>query len=215
MVSARIVLTALAVIGASNFGLTLRASSAETAEITGFRSAMFAMTEAQVRAAIERDFKPAGKIVEHKNETTRTPILSVRIQDLIPERGVAQIDYVFGYKSKRLIQVNVVWSVAIDPKITSEMLRAVIGNLAQTLRDKGFPKDKVVVNAATRAPNVVLVFRGQDSKGRVVALVANFKYDPKAEPSKRVHYNEPQAAILSYIANPKSPDVFRLPPGKF
>jgi hypothetical protein len=188
----------------------------QSAEVDGFRSAKFQMTEEQVRQAINADFKAAAAKIQKRTENvTRTPVLSIQVPDLIPDRGTARVNYTFGYKSNRLIQVDVIWNKTVDPKITPEMLRAVLGNLGATLRDRGFAKEKTVVNAATNSPNVVVLFRGEDEKGRVVALVGRFKVDPKAEEGKRVKFDEPESAILSYMLNTKSPDVYKLEPGKF
>ena len=188
----------------------------ETPEVDGFRSAKFQMTEDQLRQAIASDFKAAApKIQKRIDNVTRTPVLSIQVPDLIQDRGTPRINYTMGFKSHRLIQVDLVWSKEIDEKITPEMMTGVMGNLSQTLRDRGFPREKTVVNGATNSPNIVVIFRAEDEKGHVVALIGRFKVDPKAEEGKRVKFNEPEAVILSYILNAKSPDVFRLEPGKF
>lgn len=184
--------------------------------VDGFRSAKFQMTEDQVRQAIAADFKAASAKIDKKTDpTTRTTVHSILVDDMIADLGTAQVNYIFGYKSKRLIQVDVIWSKERDEKMTPEMIRAVLGNLGQTLRDRGFKREKTVVNAATNRANVVLLFRGEDEAGRVVALVARYGVDPKAEQGKQVLFDAPESAILSYLQNPKSPDVFKLDPGKF
>src|SRR5580693_1386206 len=79
--------------------------------IDGFRSAHFGMTEAEVRKAIETDFKLTGSAVRPgDNPVERTHLLSVTVPDLVPDSGKAVIDYVLGYKSHSLIEVNVTWS---------------------------------------------------------------------------------------------------------
>jgi len=206
----------LGLAGLAAVGLSAAPSWSQSTEVDGFRSAKFQMTEEQVRQAITTDFKAAAAKIDKRTDTvTRTLVLRIHVPELIADRGTPQINYTFGYKSLRLIQVDVLWNKTVDPKITTEMMRAVIGNLSQTLRDRGFPREKTVVNAATNSPNLVVLFRAEDEKGRVVALIGRFKVDPKAEEGKRVKYDEPEAVILSYILNAKSPDVFRLEPGKF
>lgn len=189
---------------------------AETAQVEGFRSARFDMTEDQVRSAIGTDFKiPPAQIVRQINKVDRTTILSIKVPELLPESGTAQINYKLGFKNKKLIQVDVVWGTAVDPKVTPAALTAVIINMRQYLQERGFPKEKVVVNATTQQPNILLMFRGEDPQGRVVALLGQFKYDPKAEQGKQLKADEPQAVILSYVLDPKSPDIFRIEKGKF
>ncbi len=191
-------------------------SRAETAEIEGFRSARFEMTEEQVKHAIATDFKiQPAQIQKQVNKIDRTTILSVRVPDLLPDSGAAQVNYKFGYKNKKLIQIDVVWGPSVDPKVTPAALTAALINLRQYQQDRGFAKDKVVVNATTPQPNLVLMFRGEDDKGRVVALLGQFKFDPKAEKDKQIKSDEPTAVILSYVLDPKTPDIYRIEKGKF
>ncbi len=189
---------------------------AETALIEGFRSAHFDMTEEQVKHAIATDFKiQAAQIQKQVNKVDRTTILSVRVPDLLPDAGAAQVNYKLGYKNKKLIQIDVIWGTAIDPKATPVALTAALINLRQYQQERGFAKDKVVVNATTPQPNLVLMFRAEDDKGRVVALLGQFKFDPKAEKDKQLKTDEPVAVILSYVLDPKTPDIYRIEKGKF
>lgn len=190
------------------------AHAQNAATVEGFRSARFQMTEEQLRKAIDGDFKGA-KIEKRTDAAARTQVLSIRVPDLIADRGVAQINYTLGYKSHRLIQVDIIWNKSIDPKITSEGLNAVTANLRQTMVERGFKKEKTVVNAATDRPDVIIFFRGEDDEGRVAAVVGRFQFDPKAEEAKRVKIDEPISVVLSYILNAKTPDVFKLERGKF
>jgi hypothetical protein len=191
-------------------------AAAETAAVEGFRSARFDMTEDQVRLAILADFKvPAAQIVKQTNKVDRTTILSIKVPELLPESGTAQVNYKLGFKNKKLIQVDVIWGPAIDPKVTPAALTAIMINMRQYLQERGFQKEKVVVNATTPQPNILMMFRGEDDKGRVVALLGQFKYDPKAEAGKQLKGDEPQAVILSYVLDAKSPDIFRIEKGKF
>ena len=70
-------------------------------------------------------------------------------------------------------------------------------------------------NATTPQPNILLMFRGEDDMGRVVALLGQFNLDPKAEKGKQLKTDEPQAVILSYVLDPKAPDIFKIEKGKF
>ncbi|MBL8663056.1 MAG: hypothetical protein JNM29_09530 [Candidatus Odyssella sp.] len=189
---------------------------AETALVEGFRSARFDMTEDQVKQAIAADFKiqPAA-VLKQVNKVDRTTILSVRVPDLLPESGTAQVNYKLGFKNKKLIQVDVIWGPAVDQKVAPAALTAVLINLRQYLQERGFAKEKTVVNATTPQPNILLMFRAEDEKGRVVALLGQFKFDPKAEKDKQLKTDEPQAVILSYVLDPKAPDIYRIEKGKF
>lgn len=189
---------------------------AENAQVEGFRSARFDMTEAELQQAIAADFKlTPQQILKQVNKVDRTTILSIKVTELLPESGAAQINYKLGFKNKKLIQVDVIWGPAVDPKVTSASLTAILINMRQYLQERGFPKEKILVNATTAQPNILLAFRGEDDKGRIVALLGQFKYDPKAEPDKRLKSDDPQAVILSYVLDPKNPDIFRIEKGKF
>lgn len=191
-------------------------ASAENAQVDGFRSARFDMTEVQLQQAIAADFKlTPQQILKQVNKVDRTTILSIKVSDLLPESGTAQINYKLGFKNKKLIQVDVIWGPAIDAKVTPPSLTAILINMRQYLQERGFPKEKTLVNATTAQPNILLAFRGEDDRGRIVALLGQFKYDPKAEPDKRLKADEPQAVILSYVLDPKNPDIFRIEKGKF
>jgi hypothetical protein len=188
----------------------------EAAEVEGFRSAKFEMTEAQLRQAIAADFKtPPAQIVSQLNKIDRTTIISIKQPELLPDSGTAQINYKLGYKNKKLIQIDVIWGLTVDPKVTPASLAAIVVNLRQFLQERGFDKEKTVVNAAMPQPNLVLLFRAQDAKGRVVALLGQFKIDPKAEKGKQILADQPEAVVLSYILDAKSPDVFKIEKGKF
>lgn len=189
---------------------------AETALVEGFRSARFDMTEDQVKQAIAADFKIQPQaVLKQVNKVDRTTILSVRVPDLLPESGTAQVNYKLGFKTKKLIQVDVIWGPAIDPKVTPTALTAVLINLRQYLQERGFAKEKTVMNATTPQPSILLMFRAEDEKGRVVALLGQFKFDPKAEKEKQLKTDEPLAVILSYVLDPKAPDIYRIERGKF
>lgn len=197
-------------------GAVMAQTAPAAPQITGFRSARFDMTEEQVRKAIDDDFKQKGaQVAKQFNKVERTNLLSVKVADLIPDTGIAQVNYKLGYKSKKLIQVDVIWGPPIDPKVTPQSMSSVIVNLRQYWQDRGFPKDKMVVNAATAQPNIVLLFRGEDARGRVVALIGQFKLDSAAEAGKQLLSDQPEAVILSYILDSKAPDIYRIEPGKF
>jgi len=211
-VVSRLLIAAIAVAAIA----TALPARAETVEVAGFRSAHFDMTEDEVKKAIATDFKiQPQNVLKQVNKVDRTTILSVRVADLLPDSGTAQVNYKLGFKNKKLIQVDVIWGPAIDPKVTPAALTAILINLRQYLQERGFAKEKTVVNATTPQPNILLMFRAEDEKGRVVALLGQFKFDPKAEKDKQLKTDEPMAVILSYVLDPKAPDIFKIEKGKF
>ena len=120
----------------------------EWAEVKGFRSARFGMRESKVLKAIYKDFKISkSNIKRQKHPTEKTVSLGITVTELLPESGKTGIFYVFGYKSKKLIQVNVIW----DRTITENLNPAGIVNAANSLRSyfmkKRYKTDSFVANA--------------------------------------------------------------------
>jgi hypothetical protein len=184
--------------------------AATAAEVNGFRSARFGMSEDEVKAAIAKDFSiRAADIKVEPNVGEKTNVFTVRVPNLIPDGGAADVSYVFGYKSKQLIQVGVLWSAATDPKMQPEGLQTNAKILASYFQTAGYAPQNVAVNVPI--PGGVVVFRGADAKGRMTLLILHAA--PAAEGDKTPP--KPTALTLYYTADPLNPDVFRLPPGQF
>lgn len=178
--------------------------------IDGFRSAKFGMNEADVRAAMARDFnaKPdAIKAQDNASELTRSILLSV--PDLLPNGGTAELSYVFGYKSKSLIQVGAVWSKGTDAAMTPEKLFSNANILRAHFLSEGFKPDSIAVNMPVNGG--IVMFRGSDAKDRSVILLLQGTFETKE--NNRVL--TPTSLLLFYVADAKSPDIFKLPPGQF
>ncbi len=183
-------------------------------QVDGFRSARWGMTEAEVKAAIKKDFGThTDKVRGEHNQAQRTSALAVTVNNLIEGAGPAQVDYVFGYKTKRLIQVNIEWGTPVDARVDAESVVAAANELRDYLIGAGYDPKTVATNL--RLPDGgIIVFRGQDGQRhttllRLVELPA--KPDRKGAAAK-----EPQVALfLSYALDAESPDIFRLKKGEF
>jgi hypothetical protein len=185
--------------------------AAESKAIEGFRSAKFGMNEADVRAAMTRDFnaKPdAIKAQDNVSELTRSVLLSV--PELLPNGGAAELSYVFGYKSKSLIQVGAVWSKGTDAAMTPEKLFSNANILRAHFLSEGFKPESIAVNMPVNGG--IVMFRGSDAKDRSVILLLQGTFENK-ENNQRVL--TPTSLLLFYVADAKSPDIFKLPPGQF
>jgi len=173
-------------------------------QVEGFRTARFGMTVNEVMGAIHRDFNIEESQVEREEHLTeKTESLWVLVDDLMPESGPAKVYYIFGFKSRKLIQVNITWGRSVTGGVDPGRVVATANQLRDHFIRKGFEKEGLVANAAL-GEGVILVFRGKDSKGRmVVLLLSNI-------PSKEESDNENIHLRLSYISNPENPDVFRI-----
>jgi len=179
--------------------------------IDGFRSAKFGMNEADVRAAVAKDFSPkadAIKAQDNPSELTHSVLLSV--PDLLPSGGTAELSYVFGYKSKSLIQIGAVWSKGTDAAMTAEKLFSNANILRAHFLSEGFKPDSIAVNMPVNGG--IVMFRGSDAKDRSVILLLQGTFENK-ENNQRVL--TPTSLLLFYVADAKSPDIFKLPPGQF
>lgn len=182
-----------------------------TAQVEGFRSAKFGMTEAETRAAIMKDFKvKADAIREQSNPSERTRALLVTVPDLLPGGGVAEVSYVIGYQNKKLIQVSVAWSKATDDKMTPEQLFSNSSVLRAHFLGEGFKPDTIASNMPVNGG--ILMFRGSDVKDRTAILILQGTL-AQGQDNQRVL--TPTGLLLFYVADAKTPDIYRLPPGSF
>ena len=96
--------------------------------LDGFRSAKFGQSQQQVLQSIRNDFGVFKKsVIKTTHRINKTPMLTVKLTSLEPFSAAATIHYVFGYKSKRLIQVDVFWNVKTKNKqIKNNFIRSSI-----------------------------------------------------------------------------------------
>lgn len=179
--------------------------------VQGFRSARFGMTEAQVRAAIEKDFSIKGDDVKSSlNSGEQTQVLSVPVGDLLPGGGRAVVAYVFGYQSKKLIQVGITWSKVTDPEMTPERLFSNANILREHFLASGFRPETVATGGVLAAG--LLMFRGADAEGRATELLLVGTYQQDADKHRIL---TPTELDLRYVADSKNPDIYKLPAGSF
>ncbi|MGH7057978.1 MAG: hypothetical protein ACREFZ_08870 [Acetobacteraceae bacterium] len=183
--------------------------------VKGFRSAHFGMTETEVRRAISTDFHLSGKAIhQSENPVQRTHLLGITVPNVLPNGGKARIEYVFGFKSHTLIEVELTWSAATDPTLKPPTLVR-NGQLLQSyFLGEGFAPHRFAANVML-ANGSMLMLRGRDAAGHavVLTLAGTVNRNDKARP--RTITLDPTTLSLDYIANPTHPDVFRLRKGTF
>lgn len=175
------------------------------------------MTDAQVKAAIHKDFNiPADKAQTEENPSERTTVLSVTVNELLEGAGKARISYILGYSTKKLIQVNIVWGTTIDPQTKPERLVGAANQLRTLFLNSGYDRETVASNVAT-ADGSITVFQGQDLDKRMTLL--RLVSTPAPAPSKQHGKAEPAGPtvvlFLSYLLDARNPDVYRLKKGLF
>lgn len=189
------------------------AAPAQITHVDGFRSAAFGMTEQQVRAAILKDFKIGpDKVKSEENLAERTQVLTINVPDVLEGAGTAKISYIFGYASKKLIQINLLWGTAVDSQVPADKIVAAADQLHQLFLDSGYDP-KTIINNARLNDGEVLVFQGQDADKHTTLLRLAAVQQPtrrKTEPPTTV-----TRLLLSYIADSQTPDIYRLKKGEF
>jgi hypothetical protein len=173
--------------------------------INGFRSAKFGMDVKSVYRAIAKDFKLAkSKVAKSDNALEKTTSLKITVPELFSTGGTAQIGYIFGYKSKNLMTVNVLWGkgAAEDPNGASVVQTA---NLLRThFLKKRYIEDKLTANAQM-SDNQTLVFRGMDKKKRMVLVLLTSGDVPKG--GNTVESLNNISLLLSYVKDTENPDI--------
>ena len=187
------------------------------ASIDGFRSAHFGMDEAQVRGAIATDFKLSGAAIQAvQNPVQRTDVLGITVPNLIAGAGKATVDYIFGYKSHKLTEVNIAWTTSGDPANAAEALVHTGTVLQSYFEGEGFPAGKTAADAILPG-GAILLFRGTDAAGHVVVLALAGPLHKDAKDTAKGHQltMTPAALTLAYAEDPTHPDVFQPPKGAF
>jgi hypothetical protein len=179
-------------------------AEAPVPRISGFRSAAFGDDESAVRRAIYRDFGLAGDdVVRTRNDLEQTTVLSIAVDDLIPDAGRARVSYVLG-RGGRLIQVTVLWGLDIDPSVQTVDLEAAAALLMGYFGEQGYvseggPAPVAFVDGSN------LLFYARDAEGGGLALSALPRRDPEAPA------DAPPILRIAYTADVANPDVFRAP----
>jgi len=184
---------------------------ARAAHVSGFRSARFGMSEDEVRAAAVADFDIAPEdIVDGINTVERTRVLTALVPDVLPEGGIAQLSYIFGYRSKALIQVGVLWATTTDPELTPQTIAANGDVLQAHFLGAGYVPDSIT--ADMMLDTGILLFRGADAEGRSVILLLQGRFADDVP--GRLPLTATSLTLL-YAEDPERPDIFRLEDGNF
>ena len=136
--------------------------------------------------------------------TERTQSLGITIDKLIPISGKTRVVYVFGYKSKQLMQVNILIGHPVDTNIAPQQVVDSGNLLGNHFFKKRYQEDGLVAHARLNDGSV-LIFRGKDQKGRMALLRLS---NPQPNEGDK---EDPKITLsLSYIEKPEQPDAFQL-----
>ena len=175
------------------------------ANIGGFRSAKFGMKMKEVKKAIYQDFGiPDEKITTVNHPTERTESLAVAVEKLLPNAVKSRVVYVFGYKTKRLIQVNILLGHPVDTSVTPQQIVDSGNILGNHFFKKRYQEDGLVAHARLNDGSI-LIFRGKDQKGHMALLRLS-----NPQPNDKDNKDLKISLSLSYIEKPGKPDAYQL-----
>ncbi len=190
------------------------AAAQSTASVEGFRSARFGMTVKKVYKALKKDFGvKKDDVTQTQNAIEKTASLLFTVNDIIPESGPAVVAYIFGYESKKLIQINIIWSGNENTLASAENFVATGNILRNYFVAQQFPAEGLMTNQRLTNGSIVM-FRGVDTKGRAIVLQLNVEPGATAE-SGTAGDVKITSLNLSYILDPVAPDIFKIDKGDF
>jgi hypothetical protein len=178
-------------------------------QVRGYRSALFGMTEEQVRVAAARDFgvppgKPApGPISE---EGSRTLVLTVSSLEPVDRTGI--VSYVFDKANGRLIAVNLLWSggETADLADVKQMVAAASSITAELLGHSWAPLSEV--RGVPVDPQTLIVFGATDEAGGGIEVrLQNIPYQLEGGLSAAPAAAGPPIMRLGFVTRARRPDL--------
>jgi hypothetical protein len=191
-------------------------------EADGFQGARWGMSMDEVKAAIAAAWPDALATAKVQvDDAARTTALAVTVATLAPGPGPAQVSYVFGAASHRLVAVHQTWTLPGNPDAVQRaaLLRAAT-TLASDLVGYQWP-DFATTRGRVTAPGELILFAGRDFHGGGVEIrVGGVALDvelpgPVRKQAHRAAPAGPAHLRKSLVANIDHPDIYTIPPGAF
>ena len=184
-------------------------------EITGYRTAAFGMSESETYDAIMADFGIArDKVARTTHSLEKTVILTAFVDNLVHGTGRTEIAYILGYRSKMLIQVNLVWRTPADAVGGKPRLLRAANTMIGRFALLGIPRSEIEPNSRLD-DGATLLFRGRDKYGRLVLIGLNGPRESDDSGLLGTPENEGFRLRVSFIENAGAPDIFKIEPGQF
>lgn len=133
-------------------------------------------------------------------------VLTIHLPKLMEIGGPTNINYLMGYKSKKLIQVNATWGA----EVTKNFKPIDVVNLSDLLREhfikKRYKKVGYTLNKKLKNGDII-IFSGRDQKDRMILFRLK---SPKVKiKNKKKEISKNVSLVLSYIQSTTNSDVFR------
>ena len=184
-------------------------------EIAGYRTATFGMSESETYDAIMADFGVArDKVARTIHSLEKTVILTAFVDNLVYGTGRTEIAYILGYRSKALIQVNLVWRTPADAAGGKPRLLRAANAMIDRFALLGIPRSEIEPNSRLD-DGATLLFRGRDKHGRLVLIGLNRPSESDGSGLVETSGSEGFWLRVSFIENAGAPDIFKIEPGQF
>ena len=191
-------------------------------ENPGFQGARWGMSMDEVKAVIAASMPDAlaGARLQ-VDAAARTTALAITVPTLAPGPGPAQISYVFGAGSKRLVAVHQTWTIPGNP---GDVQRAGLMRNATTLVSElvGYQwPDFATTRGRVTAPGDLIMLAGRDFHGGGVEIrVGGMPLEVELPGAVRKQAHRPAPAgpahlRKSLVASIDHPDIYSIPPGAF
>ena len=191
-------------------------------ENPGFHGARWGMTMDEVKAVVAASWPDALATARLRfDDAARTTALAITVPTLAPGPGPAEISYVFGAASKRLVAVHQTWTIPGNP---GDVQRAALLRdataLAAELVGYQWP-DFATTRGRVTAPGELILFAGRDFHGGGVEIrVGGVPLDVELPGAVRkvAHRAAPAGPAhlrKSLVASIEHPDIYTIPPGAF
>lgn len=181
----------------------------------GYRSARFGMTESAVLDAIEADFAISpGSVERSANALEKTINLTVAVMGLVEFTGATEIIYIFGFRSKNLIQVNLLWRAPAGAKDAAQRLRRAARVMANRVSLWGISKFETAPNTAT-SDGATLLFQGRSESGMLASISMRVPSEEQASYSASGTADVGYWLRVALIENVGAPDIYKIEPGQF
>lgn len=195
-------------------------SAAGNYVLKGFRSLEFGMSEDQVKRALVNDFGVAQEAMRiEENPVQKTRAVVAELPMLEPGPGRAILSCILGYRSQRLIQINIMWGGQDGSEDTASLkeLVSTARLFSDYLKRKPWPDGNARQNLLRNRTSFVL-FQAEDKERHAVDLSLNnvsIQIEGQDDDPETGQSKGPPFLLLSYIKDPKNPDVFSLKEGEF
>lgn len=188
----------------------------QVASVPGFRSALWGMTANEVRAALARDFGGAKASELLIDPVSGNRAMIAPMNSLAPGPGAAAVTYVFGAASKRLIHVNLDWTVKSPTVRQRDAFRdagaTAVAGFAGNQWKLGSVMRGVVVNR-----DLIVLFAGADDKGGGVDVrLTGVGYSLSGQAEKAMVPGDGPASLhIGFSAPAATTETATLKPGSF